>query len=321
MSKLLQRLNVLAICLLGGALASVVVARIWPQTGLPARADGPDAEWTWPKTLQVYPSHSGDPVKLIRIMKDGKEVVPRTYTIPRITGDGFQNVDAVKEWLRDASFTLKSQTSKDIVSVGIAVVFPARRTDVDCPSGTGSKSPREPWCDAHPHWCDGGCPELISRTLHWGLIPGPTVSGLEARYSAETRGVYGDRVPLQGKERLRLARNEEITLSLDGRVDGGGAHTDPRHPFSNLINGIVYNEGIEEARDTEPCENRANSKTGCAFAEVSKFNMGVDIVYFEDGTIWGNYGYGYALSNRDGIFTRVDARDFPGLVSPASAPK
>jgi hypothetical protein len=70
------------------------------------------------------------------------------------------------------------------------------------------------------------------------------------------------------------------------------------------MNGIVYEEGIEEAKGAEPCLERINSKKGCAFAEVSKFNIGIDVVYFDDGTIWGNYGYGYAIPNPDGIFTR-----------------
>lgn len=320
MSRVLQRLNVLAIWLLGGVLASVLVARIWP-TGRPlAQASAPDNKWAWPLTLQVYPAHPGDPVMLVRITKDGKEVVPGRYRMPQIVGDGFQDVDAVKEWLRDASFALKNQSSKNVVSVGIAVVFPARRADIECHSITGSKSAREPWCDAHPHWCDGGCPELVDSTVHWGRIPALTASGLEARYRAEAKGMFGDRAPLQGNEWLRLAPGQEAILSLAGRVEGVWASTDPRHPFSNNMNGILYQEGLEVARDTEPCDVRANTKTGCAFAEVSKFNIGVDVVYFEDGTIWGNYGYGYALPNPDGIFTRVDAHDFPGIATPASAP-
>ncbi len=163
-----------------------------------------------------------------------------------------------------------------------------------------------------------GVLSLISKTLHWGLIPGLTAPGLEARYRAEAKGIFGDRAPLQGKESLRLAPGEEVTLWLAGRVEGIGAITDPRKGFSDIMNGIVYREGIDEARGEEPCIERANSKTGCAFAEVSKFNIGLDVVYFEDGTIWGNYGYGHALPNPDGIFTRVNARDFSGIVSPAS---
>lgn len=306
MSRVLERLNVLAIFVLGGVLASVLLAQIPPGTRPSARGVAADDVGVWPKTLQVYPSHSGDPVRLVRIMKDGKEVVPGTYRMPEIAGDMFQNEDAFKEWLRDASFTFKSQTSKSIVSVGMAVVFPARRTDFDCSSIPGA------WCDANPHWCDGGCPELIHNTLHWGLIPALTASGLEARYRAEARGMFGDRALLRGKEWLRLAPGEQVTLSLAGSVDGGGAHTDPRKGLSDTMNGIVYREGLEEAKDTEPCVRRASSKTGCAFAEVSKFNVGVDVVYFEDGTIWGNYGYGYALPNPDGIFTRVDERDLQG---------
>jgi hypothetical protein len=271
----------------------------------------------WPKTLQVYPAHPGDPVKLVRIMRDGKEVVPGAYTMPQIAGDLLQDVDAVKKWLIDASFALKSQTSKMIVSVGISVVFPVRQTDIEC--FYADKSASSAWCDAHPHWCEGGCPSLIQNTLHWGRVPALTASGLEARYRAEAKGFYGDRALLQGEERLRVAPGEEVTLSLAGRVDGMAVITDPRTDFSDVMNRILHAEGIEEARDTEPCTDRANSKTGCAFAEVSKFNVGTDVVYFEDGTIWGNYGYGYARPNPDGVFTRVDAHDVPGLVSPASA--
>ena len=101
-----------------------------------------------------------------------------------------------------------------------------------------------------------------------------------------------------------MGPGEEVTLSPAARVDGIGAITHPRKVFSNVMNGILFEEGIEEAKDTEPCRARANPKTGCAFAEVSRFNIGVDVVYFEDGTIRGTYGYGYALPNLDGIFTR-----------------
>jgi len=317
MSRLLQHLNVIAICLLGGVLASLLLAQVRPGARPSARPDKAEVEGVWPKTLRVYPAHQGDPVKLVRIMKDGKEVVPGTYTMPQIAADAHQDAEAVKEWLRDVSFTLKSEASKTIASAGIAIVFPVRRTDLEC-SYAGTPAPN-PWCDAHPHWCDGGCPSLVHNTLHWGRVPALTASGLEARYHAEATGRYGDRALLQGEEWLRLAPGEEVTLSLAGRVDGMAVITDPRTDFSNVMNGILHAEGIEEARDTEPCTDRANSKTGCAFAEVSKFNVGTDVVYFEDGTIWGNYGYGYARPNPDGVFTRVDAHDVPGLVSPASA--
>jgi hypothetical protein len=315
MSKLLERLNVVAICLLGGVLASVLAVQVWPGVRLLAGVGTGDDPRVWPKTLQVYPAHPGDPVRLIRITKGGKEVLPGTYAMPEITGKGLRNGDALKEWLKDASFTLKSQTSKNIVSVGMAVVFSARDTDLDCISSTG------PWCDANPHWCDGGCPELLHTTLHWGLIPALTASGLEGRYArARAEGKHW-RTLLQGESPLQLAAGEEMMLCPAGRVDGIMTHTDPRHPFSAVTNGIVEHEGIDEATGTEPCVDRVHSKTGCAFTEVSKFNIGVDIVYFEDGTIWGNYGYGYALPNPNGIFTRVDARDFPGLASPAPAAK
>ena len=315
MSRLLQLLNVLAVCLLSGVLAPMLVAQTQAGSRSPERFPRPDLE-PWPETLQVYPAHAGDPVEVVRIMKDGNELVPGTYRMPQIAGDPGQAVDAVKGWLGAASFTLKSQSSKNIVSIGISVVFPTRRTDLEC-----GESPGGEWCGANPHWCDGGCPELLGETLHWGLIPGSARSGLEARYRAVARGVYGDRVPLEGKEPLRMVPGKEITLSWDGRV-AGGAHMDTRRRFADVVSLFLFNEGIEEATDTELCILRAysNPNKGCAFAEVPKFSIALDIVYFEDGTIWGNYGYGYALPNPDGIFTRVDATHFPGIASPAPAP-
>jgi hypothetical protein len=229
---------VLAICLLGGVLVSVLLAQVRPGTLPSAKARAVEDEWVWPKTLQVYPSHPGDPVKLVRILKDGKEVAPGTYTMPQIAGDIPQDLDGVKEWLKDASFTLKSGTSKTIVSLGMAVVFPVRNTDVECAYG-GTPAPN-PWCDAHPHWCDGGCPTLVVTTLHWGRIPPLAASGLEARYRAEAKGRYGDRALIQGEEWMRLAPGEEVTLSVAGRVDRVKVVVDRRTDFSIIMNPILY---------------------------------------------------------------------------------
>jgi len=128
------------------------------------------------------------------------------------------------------------------------------------------------------------------------------------------------RILRQGNGPLQLAPGEEVTLPTADGVEGMTIGTDPRGGLADIMSGIVSWEGLEEAKDAEPCSARRNSRRGCAFAEVSKFNIGIDVVYFEDGTIWGNYGFGYALPNPDGIFTRVDARDFPGIVSPAPPP-
>jgi hypothetical protein len=87
------------------------------------------------------------------------------------------------------------------------------------------------------------------------------------------------------------------------------------------MNGILWEEGIEEAKGAASCAERANSKTGCAFAGVSKFNIGIDVVYFDDGTIWGNYGYGFATPNPDGVFTRANVQDSPRVGDSASGPK
>jgi len=186
MSKVLQRLNVVAIWLLGGVLASVVVAQIRSGVRPTAQAAPPDDDWLWPQTLQVYPAHAGDPVKLVKITKGGNEILPGTYKMPQIAADTFHGRDAVRDWLSDASITLRSQTSKNIAAVGIAVVFHMRRTDAEC-----GEPPRETQCGKDPHWCDGGCPTLLHDTLHWGLIAPMTASGLEARYAqARADGEY-----------------------------------------------------------------------------------------------------------------------------------
>ncbi len=325
-AKVLQRLNLLAICLLGGVLASVLIAQVLPSVhphSQPKTGREYD-DWPWPQTLQVYPSHPGDPVKLVRITKGAKEIVPGRYRMPVIVSPNVGDPRPLDDWLGEVSFVLQNQGSRNIVSVGIAVVFPARRTDIDCPHLTGEQLTNDGWCDAHPHWCDGGCPVLIYKTLHWGRIPKNTAAGLEARYRAESRILSVELpigAPLQGNGQLLIAPSEAIPLSPTSRFDGMLVSTDPTHGVPNILNGILHSEGIDEARDAEPCVDRAGSKTGCAFAEVSKFNIGVDVVYFEDGTIWGNYGYGYALPNADGIFTRTEARDLPGAVSPGSTPK
>jgi hypothetical protein len=311
MSKILQRLNALVISLLALVLTSVLVAQIRSGVHPTARASPPGDDWLWPQTLEVYPAHAGDPVKLVKITKGGNEIVPGTYKMPQIAADMFQGPDAVKDWLSDASFTLRSQTSKNIAAVGIAVLFPTRRTDEEC-----GEPPRGVDCGKDSHWCDGGCPTLIDNTLHWGLVPPMTASGLEARYAQARAGGEHWRILRQGKGPLRLPPGEEITLSLADRVEGIWVGRDPRPFFSDVLDAILRTEGLDEATGEVPCRERAKSKTGCAFAKVSKFTIGIDIVYFEDGTIWGNYGYGYALPNPDGIFTRVSEGEIPGGLKP-----
>jgi len=324
MSRILRRLNVLAICLLGGVLGAASVVHVWPRARAlaqvrPAPRDAKEeAELRWPEALEISPAHSGDPIRLVKVTKAGLQLQPGRYQLPKIAGDDLENPRAVQQWLRDVTFTLRSEASKSIVSVGIAVVLPVRRTDLDCVTLTryGGR-----WCDAHPHYCDGGCPEIKYCTLHWGLVPAATASGLRSRYAAwvEAMGRREDRPVLQGTKALLLPPGGEITLSADGRGDGIVGGVDQRgREFPAPLNGILWDEGIEEATDARPCDERYNPTTGCAFGEVSKFNIGADVVHFEDGTIWGNYGYGYATPNPNGIFTRVSTGGCP-LVGGAAA--
>jgi hypothetical protein len=262
-------------------------------------------------------------VKLIRIIKAGREIVPGKYELPEISSDHFIRPNPMDDWLKDTSFVVQNQSTKGVVSLGISVILVAKQTNADCHFSTGGVwGDRDPFCDVNPGWCDGGCPALLHRTVSWGRIPPETAAGLKARYRDEQRRIspwVEEGEPLEGKASLELPPGQEMTLSLLGRGDSWGSLTDPRKAFSDSINGILYAEGIDEAKGAAPCEQRANSKTGCAFAEVPKFNVGLDIVHFEDGAIWGNYGYGYALPTTDGIFKRVDATDVPGLAVPLPA--
>lgn len=318
MSKLLERLNSVAICLLGGALASALVLRAWPQVRAGAGAEASEIAWPMPETLQVYPAHPGDPVTLVGITKSGSEVELGKYRAPLLEADYFSGPNPFDDWLKDASFVVRNQTSRNIVCVGISVVFPVRRPGIDCHSAFN-----DPWCDQHPNWCDGGCPVLVERTLQWGRIPAAAATGLETRLRAHhalPSAILDDTAPPERRPLLALTPGGEISLSRDGRAEGLIAFTDPSRPFSETMLRVLVNEGMDEAKDTEPCLARRGSKLGCAFAEVSEFNVGIDIVYFENGTIWGNYGYGYAVPGPDGIFKRVDAHYSPGVASPDSAP-
>jgi hypothetical protein len=303
MFKSIPRLKLAGICIVVGALGRVLIAQVPPQAPTAGRAGANVGQpWEWPKTLEVYPSHPGDPIRLVRIMKGGKELKPGTDPVPDIAGDLLEGGDAVREWLKDVSFVLRNQGTKNIVSVGLAAVLPARETAYPCPR-MGAEFAES-------------CPSLYQHSLHWGRIPAQLAAALRGRHEAEGRG----RVPLQGEQPLQIAPGQEVTLSLAGRGEGYMTRTDPFKPLQNVMNGILASEGIEVASGTEPCAVRFYSKTGCGFVEPSKFNIGIDIVYFEDGTIWGNYGYGYATPNSDGIYTRVETADSPGAPDPASVP-
>jgi hypothetical protein len=308
MPNILQRLNVLAISLLAPVLTSVLVAQIKPGVRPTAQAGSPDEEGVWPKTLQVSPSEPGDPVKLVKIIKGDKEIVLGAYIMPEASGP-YPNL--LDDWVKDMTFVLENDSSKTIVSVGIAIVFPFRRTGQEC---AGISAPG--WCDAHPHWCDGGCPNLIEKSLHWGRLPAETAKALKARYAADGRGIRADypepwSLPLQGRGPLLLAPGWQIPLSP---ADAGNdeAVTDPRKPFSGSVFRRLQSEGLEEPQGTEPCENGADSEVRCGFRAVPKFNVGIVVVYFEDGTIWGSFGFGYGHPNSDGIFARVSEQEFLG---------
>jgi hypothetical protein len=283
-----------------------------------------EAEWIWPDTLQVFPSQPGDAVKLVRIIKGDHEIITGKYKLPAVAGDLDSLYKTFDAWLNDVSFVLQNQTERPIVAVGVSVVLPVRQTGILC-LFNGQREPGlapDPWCDEHPHWCDGGCPTLVMRTMQWGRIPPEAATGLVAQLRAHniwgSSPVLSLHVPLEARARLAWPPGQAVELSPAGRVDGMAGATDPRGGFPDVLNGILGREGIAEAQDEDPCEARAHSRTGCAFAEVSKFNIAVDVVYFGDGTLWGNYGYGYALPTPDGIFQRVDARDFPGAENPTS---
>jgi hypothetical protein len=115
-------------------------------------------------------------------------------------------------------------------------------------------------------------------------------------------------MPLQGKDSLRLTPGLQVALSP---ADAGiyPAATNPRDRFS--VDMEMLREGLEKTQDTtESVFSRANSKFGWAYRAVPKFNVGIVVVYFDDGSIWGNFGFGYGVPNPDGVFTRVSESEF-----------
>ena len=136
------RLNLPAACLLVCVLGAVLVAQTWPHGQALAQAGTKEEDgWTWPKTLQVYPAQPGDPVNLVKVTKEGEELVPGKYELPQLAGDG---VDPVKDWLSDVSFTLKSQAPRNIAAVSIAVLLPSCDTHLESGVIAGCKSARAP---------------------------------------------------------------------------------------------------------------------------------------------------------------------------------
>ena len=324
MSSVLRWLNVLATCLLGGVLGAVLAVQTWPRVRALAQGEAaqhqfwPQSEldrWKWPKTLQVW-AHPDDPLRLVRIIKAGQEVVPGKYELPEISGDDFSTLGPLKDWLRDTTIVLENDSSRTVVAVGISVILPARETNVDCPLIVPVAV--DPFCQANPGWCDNGCAVLIQGTFHWGLVPASVARGLRSRFKAEAKGLHGDRTLIEGKEPIELPPGAQIELSPSRRGNGRGATTEPRKSIANSVSGAVASVGIEEAKGEKPCAQRTNVNVGCGFEEVSKFNIAIDVVYFADGTIWGNFGYGYATPNPDGIFTRVNGDGSQRIAEPAS---
>lgn len=205
MSKLLERLNLIAVCLLGGVLAAVMVAQVLPGGQIPERYLERAKSVDWPKTLQLAPAHKGDPVRLVKILKAGIPLVPGQYKLPRILGHYFDyEKGPVAQWLGDMSFVVANQGTKSIVSVGISLVLPMHETEVDCRFVPTPQIPRDPLCVVDPDWCDGGCPALFNQTFSWGFVPAMTASGLEARYRAEHRWLSSAGRAFRFRERPRF---------------------------------------------------------------------------------------------------------------------
>jgi hypothetical protein len=138
MSKLLDRLTLITLCLLGGVLDTVFIAKGWNRANLVpiVRAQSNPAPGT--KTVIVNKTRQLDPIEVTQVLEGGNEIVPGDPTpadsdslnpagLPVISSHEFRaayKFPAGDNWLGDLEVVLRNRTSKNIVRVVLNVTFP-----------------------------------------------------------------------------------------------------------------------------------------------------------------------------------------------------
>lgn len=139
MPKLLDRLTLTAFCLLGGALAAVLITRALDRVDVVPVVRAQSSPAPGMKTVIVNGTRRLDPLKVVRIMEAGAEVapsVPSQYHRQWLVRNDL-TVKTTKEfrvaynlpanddtWLEKLSLVLRNRTSKSIVFVSVGVSFP-----------------------------------------------------------------------------------------------------------------------------------------------------------------------------------------------------
>ncbi|MFZ0963627.1 MAG: hypothetical protein WAO35_22415 [Terriglobia bacterium] len=143
MSKLLDRLILITLCLLGSVLATAFIAEGWHRVNLVpvVRAQSNPAPGI--KTVVVNKTRQLDPIEVTQVLEGGNEIVPgdpspadsdwmNSPALPVISTHEFRaayKFPAGEDWLKDLEVVLRNRTSKNIVQVVLNVTFPETRAE------------------------------------------------------------------------------------------------------------------------------------------------------------------------------------------------
>jgi hypothetical protein len=138
MSKLLDRLTLITLCLLGGVLATVLIAERWNRVNLVpvVRAQSNPAPGV--KTVVVNKTRQLDPIEVTQVLEGGNEIAPgdpspvdsdwlNSKDLPVISSHEFRaayKFPAGDDWLKNLEVVLRNRTSKNIARVVLNVTFP-----------------------------------------------------------------------------------------------------------------------------------------------------------------------------------------------------
>jgi hypothetical protein len=138
MSKPLDRLTLITLCLLGGVLAAVFIPKGWNRVNLVPVVRAQASAAPGIKTVIINKTRQLDPIEVTQVLEGGSEIVPGD---PSAADSAWLNpaglsVVSTREfraaykfpggdnWLRDLEVVLRNRTSKNIVQVVMDVTFP-----------------------------------------------------------------------------------------------------------------------------------------------------------------------------------------------------
>lgn len=127
MQRGLQGFNLVACLVLGTAIACSMGVEIWSHVALVSTVQAQGSV----KTVILNPSHSNDPIEVIKVAIGGKAAV-RDTTSPddlKFWPSNFMRLayrlPSDENWLGSLSFVLKNRTQEKIVSLDVVIVSPS----------------------------------------------------------------------------------------------------------------------------------------------------------------------------------------------------